>query len=1245
MRVNLRYLVFAILIAWNIGHAQFQLIPVDKPTFSPEGKTFNTSLNINLSCKNNEYVYYTLDGSYPNVESAKWSYTRAEITVKTKTTVTAMCANSFFGTSDTVVQKYVLESVPVPVLSHPAGAYEGNFYIKVYNTDPGAEIHYITKVLSIVDSEKTIKPGDSVLIKPPMTLTAFSLRSGYANSHEISAIYTKKDTTLKPTIKVKSTSFSAAFLDTITTVPGASIYFSLNSEKFQPYSGAVKIPEATTKIRAYAIKAEQVASPYDSATYTYTPKAPKPFTTTQVDAFLDTLSVTLANTLPGSAIHYTLNGKTPTLSDSLFSASKPIRIDSTRTLIARSFVPSTLNGLTYIPSDTLVRTFRLTLSPPIADFPQSGSEFQFKDSVKVTVTSANPKAIIVFTLDGKEPKVQGEHTIVETITGDTTILKAKAITKDGGISSAIKTWRYIKTPNPRPQAPVAEPSSRRFTGSLNVTIREATEKSLVIYTLDGSEPRLGKDSILDPKRPMVTISKTTTLRMRAYVGDDSSDLSEETYRQQPAAPIASLPAGEVTYGTLISLHCVTPQAEIFYTLGDSIFDMLRAKRYDASKPLMATQNFHLQAKTFLGEGENQEESEGRLDLHFTVSQKRGDTIVIGNNEYSSPPYQLKLGNVLSPAVPVLIQTTPADLNIIAQPTAFTLLKPANSEKIDVVLRPVDTLALALYEITASGLLFVTRNFPVLINYAGTFVLGRDLSAPKVRLISQSVGKDDSTIARIEIRDNIRNCSFQVQSSGTRKWEAALTTKSTLDTLILKLGNTKDKLEDLWLKVLVEDHFQSTSFPSDTTQPFVFSQVFSSVSTPKNLRLGEKDYSWDLVAFPSHSSIAPVTLSQLSEKNPETQFMAQEWNGLEKYQSVSFESPLKSGQGFWLAADKSLQSIKLPRFQTASSDSDGYFRMTLRSGWNMIGCPSLTSLKWPITRDQSNYARSNVRSLIGFSHSTIDYAPVDSLVPWKGYFVYNRGRDTTLILSRRNPNPGATKQGRNSEEWHISLGEPNRLPVLLGAFSGAKESIGSEDELALPPLTAGKERLRAFRHGRALTEDFVHSGMQVPAHFQLVFGKTENPQIIPSLQVFTQNLPSGMQAWAWLPKRGLRQELRTNQNLAWWNSNRDTLDIVVGTAAALGKLAGFTEASSNPGTRTLRWNRTGNQGQLSLQLPEAAWVDITWLSATGQSKPLFGRTFLGTGKQEILAQWPGSGWVRIQGQDLSGNPQWSQIWGL
>lgn len=1246
MSDSLKLLVLAVLTAMSLSHAQFGSVTVDKPTFSPEGKTFNGSLNISIACKNSESLRYTTDGSYPSGTLIGLSPSSTSISIKAKTTVTAMCVNSFYRiNSDTVVQNYTLQAVPDPVFSLPAGSYAGAFYVRITDSDQNATLKYTTNGLSPGSAEKSIKSGDSVLIQPPMTLIAVASRSGYANSREVAATYTKKDTTRKPTIKVRSSSFSTSFLDTITADAGASIYYSLNGGNFLPYSGAVKIPEATTRIRAYAIKADQVASLYDSATYTFTPKSPKPFTTTSVDAFEDTIAITLANNLSGSEIHYTLDGKTPSLSDSVFSGSKPIRLDTSRTLTARTFVPSALNGVTYIPSDTLVRTFRVKLSLPRANYPQSGSEYQFKDSVRVTVTSANPKAIIIYTLDGKEPKknesTQGD-TISEIITGDTTYLKAMAIMPDGGISSEVVTWRYVKTPNPRPQAPVAEPRSKKFTGSLNVTIREATKNSRVLYTLDGTVPRNGNGISLDTNRPLITLSKTTTVRMRAYVGGDSSDLSEETYRLQPAAPVASLPGGEVDYGTLISLHCETPQAEIYYTLGDSLFDKLRATRYDAAKPLIAAQNFHLQAKSFLGDGDNQEESEGRLDLQFTVSQKRGDTIVINSAEYASPPYELKLGNAQSPAVPVLIRTTPTGLSIVAQPTSFTLLQPTNNGKIDVQLRSLDTTASALYEITPDGLLFVSSRFPATLNHAGTFVLGRDMSAPKVRLLSQSIEGDDSTLIRIEIKDDIRNSFYRIQSSATGKWDPALTTQSPKDTITIKLGSPKDKPGDIWLRLVVDDYFQSTAFPTDTNQPFVFSQAFKSLTTPKILRLGEEDYRWDLVSFPS-STAAPVNLIDLAAKNPGTEFKAKVRNSQWIYQEVGGQSALKAGQGFWLAADKALQSLVLPRFQTASSDSDGYFRINLHGGWNMIGCPSLAPLKWPVQRGQGNYASSDVRGLRGFSHSTLDYTSVDTLAPWKGYFVFNRGKDTTLVLGRGTPALAAAKQGQTSEQWYLYLNEADHLPILLGAFPGAKESVGREDERTLPPIVPGKEGLRAMRQGLALTEDYVEPDLQKAAHFQLVFGSSESPQTIPKLQAFTEALPPGLQAWAWLPKRGLRQELRTGQNLAWWTSNRDTLDIVVGTPEALGKLAGFAEASLEPGMRKINGQLNGQGGRFSLQLAEAAWVNILWMNARGQSKPLLKRTLLGAGKQEIIAHWPGTGWVRLQGQDLSGKTQWSQIW--
>ena len=131
---------------------------------------------------------------------------------------------------------------------------------------------------------------------------------------------------------------------------GAAIHYTTDgsapSASSPTYTAPIPVTRTTT-VRAFAVASGMADS--DEAVATYTLAAVPPSFSPPGGTYSQPQSVSLATTTPGAAIHYTIDGSTPTTTSPSYAA--PIAVTRSTTIramaAASGMVDSTVSGATY----------------------------------------------------------------------------------------------------------------------------------------------------------------------------------------------------------------------------------------------------------------------------------------------------------------------------------------------------------------------------------------------------------------------------------------------------------------------------------------------------------------------------------------------------------------------------------------------------------------------------------------------------------------------------------------------------------------------------------------------------------------------------------------------------------------------------------------------------------------------------------------------------------------------------------
>jgi hypothetical protein len=338
----------------------------------------------------------------------------------------------------------------------------------------------------------------------------------------------------------------------------------------------------------------------------------------------------------------------------------------------------------------------------------------------------------------------------------------------------------------------------------------------------------------------------------------------------------------------------------------------------------------------------------------------------------------------------------------------------------------------------------------------------------------------------------------------------------------------------------------------------------------------------------------------------------------EYRILQGDDSVPSGKGIWLAAKTGVPMLHLGAAATLPSEASGIFRIRLIKGWNQVTCPSLAAMPWPISHgDTAREDLSPVKGLQGVNPRTGGYQDVDSLVPWKGYFVYSK-LDTVMDLLPPSTEPTAKTAAANSVKSGNAAKAVNamnatnaeKVPVQimlepydangdqairLGAAVYAQDTVGIEDALMAPP-PRGRAQLSAVRSGRSLKSDLMGIKPQAAYAWKLAWTSEEGRPSMPRrMRVGAVRMPKGMSLWAASPLRRVAERLETGGMIEVLAGGNDTLIVWAGSADGFGKspISGFGPV---PLIRSATW--MPGTGVLRMALPKATDIAATFWDLSG-----------------------------------------------
>ena len=264
----------------------------------------------------------------------------------------------------------------------------------------------------------------------------------------------------------------------------------------------------------------------------------------------------------------------------------------------------------------------------------------------------------------------------------------------------------------------------------------------------------------------------------------------------------------------------------------------------------------------------------------------------------------------------------------------------------------------------------------------------------------------------------------------------------------------------------------------------------------------------------------------------------------------------------------------------------------------------------------SFSNSPVKGLHEFIPSLVDYVAIDSMVPWKGYFVYYYGdKDTSLSLFTEPGKALAPKvsgtapvnfsQTEEGVEIGLDFGRP--VPLTLGATQQGQDAFSKEDE---PQLPAWKPTYAAWsqRNRHQLAVDILHFSPQALLKWNVVIAQPENTGDLQgkatAMHISKVKLPAGYQAWAISRKTRIKYRLEQNGTIpnlgALLGAREDSLTIYAGPLAKLAELPELSVAVSSVEQFSVKVDKD-SRGQLyvNVALPWKCQFSVSVWTLAGQ----------------------------------------------
>ncbi len=907
------------------------------------------------------------------------------------------------------------------------------------------------------------------------------------------------------------------------------LFVSQNDSPFERITGTVTLTKET-ELRVYAVLGSDTSA---MGLYRFTstdiPKLARPIATPRGREFPDSITVALKS--PDSAeMFFTLDGSKPTEALKPYAQPLILRQTAELTVIATRKSYRSSDTLRELYLDTL-ESVQPLLEKPIAQ-PAAGA---VADGTSVRFSSGQAsiwwrKVGGVWTWQMDSALVIHQNDSVE------------AVAVQGTKRSAIAKFTYLLESGPR-----VSPTPGKFHDSIQVEL--TTRDGSKIYADTNKVPT--QNGTLPYSQPYRFFNTTVLHAFSVSTSGKVSDMQTWVYQLEPQIPVAT-PGGNALQATgKVTLSTPTRLASLYYTLDGQ--DPTPGNWIPYFGPIAITKSLTLKAVAVTGRDDNEINSAVMTEQYRLTEDPKQTEILPGQqgglagefrvvvDAKAKGPIALEAVDLPSYVVGFQLQSSILQIKGISGDSTVTV-QPTNA-----------ALSNATLWFLADGFRKPTRiagGSPFSPASDGKYFFGKDTLPPVIRLSGETINADGSTAATFTLDDNAATLGYQVYRSDLI--DSVVKVKDTANAIVIKLSlkNPPGAIKILGVRVCAQGPslLDSTCLPKCKTGWFPVRQRTQGFTTGPVWKVGSHvTDKWDFVGLPFRLDTS-ITVESLIGANDRSDLTLAQWepSGKDSLRYLNKQNHLVEGKAYWVASSKALESVTLGQASLLTS-GDSAFRFTLKEGWNAIASKLLDSLAWPMSRKkESDYKKSKLKSLWAYHPGDEgNWVKTEVLAPWRGYFVYWKGPlDTVVDLDRATPSMAgmaAKAAAVDKEDWVLGMSQ-DRSEVELGAFDGASEAFGIEDEPALLSRSKKATQLAALRKNLALSSDFqglAHQGL-----LRWTVGWRSGSK--SDLKLVRRQLPSGYGVAAFSPKRGLAFDLDANPVLAATPLGfEDTLQIIVG----------------------------------------------------------------------------------------------------
>lgn len=492
-----------------------------QPSFKIGGGTYSSEQVVKITCSDlDATIRYTTNGSEPTAASTQikpGGIVQIDNTIKT---LKAKAFKTGWAPSLTTSASYVINTVGTvgtPILSLLSGTYTTGSQISIKNNalTPNATIYYTTDGTN--PTPLSNEYSSPITLGQGMVLKAKAFQDGMKSSAVATGTYIAA--LPQPEFSPAGGTYGEQLVTISCSIEGATIRYTTDGKTIPTATSPVAVNGQILVNKSMTIKAKAFKTGWAptisaaTAVYTINQVATPTFSVAE-GTYQTTRKVIINCATAGAAIHYTLNGDTPTAdTPTTCSSGAVITIPATTTLraiaVKTNMTPSNEKSAVYTITGTVATPTFYCISKNLNNLMAAAAVSTYASGLRVYISCTTEGAVIHYTTDGTIPTeasptvASGDSVLIES----TATLKAKAY-KATWTPSAVASQTYSILQVATPEISIADGLA---------TIICATPGAQIRYTTNGNDPSLTDPLIASgSKISMGSFDVSTTLKVKAW---------------------------------------------------------------------------------------------------------------------------------------------------------------------------------------------------------------------------------------------------------------------------------------------------------------------------------------------------------------------------------------------------------------------------------------------------------------------------------------------------------------------------------------------------------------------------------------------------------------------------------------------------------------------------------------------------------------------------------------------------------